>query len=60
MPDFLARMRAIFGDRVLEVSGAELIRQDRDRYGASFQMRVVVSLYCSNARSLSAAQVDPC
>ena len=32
LPDFMGRMRAIYGDRVLEVSGAELIRQDRDRY----------------------------
>ncbi len=32
MPDFVGRMRAIFGDKVQDVSGAELIRQDRDRY----------------------------
>ena len=32
MPDFRGRMRAIFGDKVLAVSGAELVRQDRDRY----------------------------
>jgi antitoxin (DNA-binding transcriptional repressor) of toxin-antitoxin stability system len=31
-PDFRARRRAIFGDDVLEVTGAELIRQDRDRF----------------------------
>jgi antitoxin (DNA-binding transcriptional repressor) of toxin-antitoxin stability system len=31
MPDFGARMRAIFGDRVFEVSGADLISADRDR-----------------------------
>jgi antitoxin (DNA-binding transcriptional repressor) of toxin-antitoxin stability system len=30
MPDFLARMRANFGDKVLEVSGAELISADRE------------------------------
>jgi antitoxin (DNA-binding transcriptional repressor) of toxin-antitoxin stability system len=30
MPDFLARMRAQFGDRVLEVTGAEIISADRD------------------------------
>ncbi len=30
MPDFLARMRANFGDRVLRVSGAEIISADRD------------------------------
>ena len=32
MPDFLGRMRAIYGDKTLEVSGAELIQQDRSRY----------------------------
>ncbi len=32
MPDFLARMRAIYGDKVLEVSGAEVIAEDRDRF----------------------------
>lgn len=32
MPDFLARLRRIYGDKELEVSGAELIAQDRDRY----------------------------
>ena len=32
LPDFMGRIRTIFGDRVLAVSGAELIRQDRDRY----------------------------
>ncbi len=32
LPDFLARVRAIYGDRVLPVSGAEIIEQDRDRY----------------------------
>jgi antitoxin (DNA-binding transcriptional repressor) of toxin-antitoxin stability system len=31
LPDFLARMRENFGDRVLEVSGAEIISADRDR-----------------------------
>jgi antitoxin (DNA-binding transcriptional repressor) of toxin-antitoxin stability system len=31
-PDFRARKRAIFGDDVLEVTGAEIIRQDRDRF----------------------------
>jgi antitoxin (DNA-binding transcriptional repressor) of toxin-antitoxin stability system len=30
-PDFLARLRKIFGDKVLKVSGAELIAWDRDR-----------------------------
>ena len=32
LPDFMGRLRAIYGDRVLEVSGADLIRQDRDRF----------------------------
>ena len=32
LPDFMSRIRTIFGDRVLSVSGAELIRRDRDRY----------------------------
>jgi antitoxin (DNA-binding transcriptional repressor) of toxin-antitoxin stability system len=32
LPDFMGQLRAIYGDRILEVSGAELIRQDRDRY----------------------------
>ena len=32
MPDFMARMKKIFGNKVLKVSGAELIAQDRDRY----------------------------
>jgi antitoxin (DNA-binding transcriptional repressor) of toxin-antitoxin stability system len=30
LPDFLARMRANLGDKVLEVSGAELISADRE------------------------------
>ncbi len=32
LPDFLGRMKSIYGDKALKVSGAELIRQDRDRY----------------------------
>jgi antitoxin (DNA-binding transcriptional repressor) of toxin-antitoxin stability system len=32
MPDFLGRLRAIYGDKRLEISGAELIAQDRNRY----------------------------
>jgi antitoxin (DNA-binding transcriptional repressor) of toxin-antitoxin stability system len=32
MPDFRARMCSIFGDKVLAVSGADLISADRDRY----------------------------
>ncbi|HTR66850.1 MAG TPA: hypothetical protein VMH85_13825 [Terriglobales bacterium] len=31
-PDFEARWRARFGDRILEPTGAELLRQERDRY----------------------------
>ena len=32
LPDFQARVRRIYGDKRLEVSGAELISQDRARY----------------------------
>jgi antitoxin (DNA-binding transcriptional repressor) of toxin-antitoxin stability system len=32
MPDFLGRLRAIYGDKKLNISGAELIEQDRNRY----------------------------
>ena len=32
MPDFLAQQRKIFGNKVLKVSGAELLAEDRDRY----------------------------
>ncbi len=32
VPDFLTRLRAIYGDKVLEVSGAELVASDRSRY----------------------------
>ncbi len=31
-PDFLARLRHIYGDRMLGVSGAQLLAQERDRY----------------------------
>ena len=31
IPDFLGRLQKIYGDKVLKVSGAELIRWDRDR-----------------------------
>jgi len=31
IPDFLGRMKRIYGNKVLKVSGAELIRWDRDR-----------------------------
>jgi antitoxin (DNA-binding transcriptional repressor) of toxin-antitoxin stability system len=32
MPDFLARIKEIYGDKVLEVSNAELISKGRNRY----------------------------
>jgi antitoxin (DNA-binding transcriptional repressor) of toxin-antitoxin stability system len=32
LPDFLARAREIYGDKVFEVSGADIIRMDRDRF----------------------------
>jgi len=32
MPDFMGRMRAIYGDKLLVVSGAKLIAKDRARY----------------------------
>ena len=32
LPDFLGRLRAIYGDDVPPVSGAEVISWDRDRY----------------------------
>lgn len=31
-PDFMARMRETFGDRILKVSTAELLAEDRDRF----------------------------
>jgi antitoxin (DNA-binding transcriptional repressor) of toxin-antitoxin stability system len=31
-PDFLARLRSIYGGKILEVSGAQLLAQARDRY----------------------------
>jgi antitoxin (DNA-binding transcriptional repressor) of toxin-antitoxin stability system len=31
-PDFLDRLRSIYGEKTLTVSGAELIEKDRDRY----------------------------
>jgi antitoxin (DNA-binding transcriptional repressor) of toxin-antitoxin stability system len=30
LPDFLERMKGIFGDRVLKVTGAEIVSEDRD------------------------------
>jgi antitoxin (DNA-binding transcriptional repressor) of toxin-antitoxin stability system len=32
VPDFLARLRSIYDDKVLTVSGADLISSDRSRY----------------------------
>jgi antitoxin (DNA-binding transcriptional repressor) of toxin-antitoxin stability system len=32
MPDFSARLKKIYGDRILEPSGAEIISQDRERF----------------------------
>jgi len=32
LPDFDARIRKIYGDKMLAVSGADLISADRDRY----------------------------
>lgn len=32
LPDFRARVRAIYGDKVLAVSGADLVSEDRIRY----------------------------
>jgi antitoxin (DNA-binding transcriptional repressor) of toxin-antitoxin stability system len=32
LPDFRARLRAIYGDKVLAVSGADLVSEDRKRY----------------------------
>ena len=31
LPDFRARIRAIYGDKVLAVSGADLVSEDRNR-----------------------------
>ena len=32
LPDFLGRMKAIYGDRVLDETGADLLAEDRDRF----------------------------
>jgi antitoxin (DNA-binding transcriptional repressor) of toxin-antitoxin stability system len=32
LPDFLGRLKAIYGDRVLEVTGADLLAEDRNRF----------------------------
>ena len=32
LPDFMAMLKEIYGNKKLKVTGAELIRADRDRY----------------------------
>ncbi|MGH9688265.1 MAG: type II toxin-antitoxin system Phd/YefM family antitoxin [Candidatus Acidiferrales bacterium] len=32
IPDFLARLHSIYGDKVLKTSGASLLAKQRDRY----------------------------
>jgi hypothetical protein len=32
VPDFRGRLRATYGDKVLAVSGAEVVSEDRNRY----------------------------
>ena len=32
IPDFMARLKKIYGSRMMKVSGAELIARDRDRF----------------------------
>jgi antitoxin (DNA-binding transcriptional repressor) of toxin-antitoxin stability system len=32
IPDFVERLRATYGDKILPVSGADLIAEDRNRY----------------------------
>ena len=32
LPDFLERLRTIYGDTELDISGAEVVSRDRDRY----------------------------
>ena len=31
-PDFLARLKKIYGDKQLQISGAELLAQERERF----------------------------
>ena len=31
-PDFLSRLRAIYGDKVAPLTGADLVAEDRNRY----------------------------
>jgi antitoxin (DNA-binding transcriptional repressor) of toxin-antitoxin stability system/predicted nucleic acid-binding protein len=57
MPDFLGRMKAIYGDKVHEVSGAELIRMDRDRFLTTYvDTSFLVSLYCPDINAGDAFQ----
>jgi antitoxin (DNA-binding transcriptional repressor) of toxin-antitoxin stability system len=32
MPDFMARLKKVYGNKMLKVSGAELLALERDRY----------------------------
>ena len=32
IPDFMGRLHSIYGDKTLQVSGAELVAEDRSRY----------------------------
>jgi antitoxin (DNA-binding transcriptional repressor) of toxin-antitoxin stability system len=32
MPDFMGRLRANYGEKILPTTGAEIVRMDRDRY----------------------------
>ncbi len=32
LPDFMGQLRAIYGDECSPVTGAEIVRMDRDRY----------------------------
>jgi len=32
LPDFMARLKAIYGDRIPEPKSADIVRTDRDRY----------------------------
>ncbi|QNI31324.1 hypothetical protein H7849_19870 [Alloacidobacterium dinghuense] len=32
MPDFIGRLRAIYGDQIPATTGAEIVAEDRDRY----------------------------
>jgi antitoxin (DNA-binding transcriptional repressor) of toxin-antitoxin stability system len=36
-PDFMGRLKKIYGNKVLKVSGAELVRRDRDRSTGSLR-----------------------